>query len=194
MFPLPVLSVRPYFYGALVVVLIAAGVTIRWQYGTINQLKEDLYNAINANKTNQQTITKLIDEREKAVTTCEARLSAKDQLIKRLRSIDDLKPASHQVVSPTVGVVGIAVISGTDYILAALNGMLPGEGSSSDGLYSSGSPTSSAGADILPREVVGYCTDEVGARNLLKNIVLLRAWALDTAMILISMQTVTVQP
>ena len=187
MFPVLALSVRPYLYGAITLAVIAAGVTIKFQFDKIDKLKEDNIRAQEANKTNEKTITEILNERDSAITTCEARLSAKDTLIKRLRDIEVLRPSTVKPGSPVV--VGSSS-GGTDTVLDILERVLSGPTNSQDGVYSAVSTSSPGEARAVPGSLV-YCLDEVGAKNLLKNFTTLLAWAEDMRTILMSMQTGT---
>jgi len=90
----------------------------------------------------------------------------------------------------TYGGIGNEVQTGNNTgsgnpILDNLNGMFPDlREASGTGMHQSATdPASSAGPDILPGKLA-YCLDEVGAKDLLKNIIIMRNWGNGSAHIL----------
>ena len=191
-------SIKAYLYGGMAVIILGLGATIWIQSGKIDRLKAeikalqiDVATAVDANKSNQETMTDLREEIAKSGNLCEQRLHARDILNKKLRDIDNLSGGNHeQNGGVIVAGTGAGNTDGDNALLSALNGMLPGQGSGEDGVYKAVSAESTSGAALLPGQL-GYCIDEVNSKNLLKNVVLLRSWALDMQTILTSLQTGT---
>jgi len=179
-----------YLYGAIGVCILALGTYIYIQnmrisvyQADIKALKEDKQLCLSANSDTMATIAALKAERDKANSSCSARISKKDDVIKGLQNI--IAAGGHNAGTATV-----IAHAGVSAIIGILDGMLPGPSGSEDGIHSSPSTTSSGGT-TLPPGVVGYCVDEINAKNLAANIIMLRGWALDMQSTLISLQSST---
>lgn len=176
-------GLRPYLLGAIALCGIGIASTIYIQNARINHLKSevadlqgDVARAVTANKTNNETIQQLKAERDKAGASCRKRLADADATIAALHKIDETKGGRHD--NRQVGNSSMGGGAGTDDLLDALNGMLPGQGGSSDGICKAAGAPVSGGAGMVSGDVL-YCLDEVNAKNLLKDFLLCRAWALD---------------
>ena len=195
-------SIKAYLYGGMAVIILGLGATIWIQSGRIDRLKVEVAQlqtdktvCLSANVDNDRTIKELKSERVKANKLCEIRLA--DAYIKAdtLRKIDETKGGQHneQTGDGNMDSTGGGNSGGRDALLDLLNnGMLSGQGGGEDGVHKASGAERAGRAELLPGQL-GYCLDEVNSKNLLKNMVLVRSWALDMQTILTSLQTGTGQ-
>ena len=190
-----------YLYGAIAAALLSVAAYVVWQRAEIGDLevkveilRADLAKTVAANATCQRSVIEISRELDRNGVTCQVRLKVKDSTIRHLQDIIAAGGGCNATVSrpeqPRVDFVN----GGTNIpLLNILDGMLPGElqeGSSRDGIRPGESFPSSAGAEV-PSGVVVYCVDEMNAKALASNIIVLRAWSLDMQSILASYQTGT---
>ena len=184
-------------FGAVVVMIATVIGVIDYQRHAINKLRsenEQLYTSLrqeaSANLICQSTVTALLKARSQSQINCEQRLAEKNSIIDQFEIIDN---ATREVnyVQPEISKVDSSVHRNS--LITLLNGMLPevrSTSSDTNPIRVSGSAAVAAGTTVLPGELE-YCVGEVDAKNLLKNVVLLRAWANDMRLIFVSLSTGT---
>ena len=188
-----------YIYGAVIALILALSGATWYQSGVIEHLKgdsaqltADALKCAAANEDRRAVIVELVKARDKVVINCESRLAAKDTIIEQLRDIEIITGGCHgQNMGDGNG--GADNNSDIDHIGNALAGMLPmvpAGNSGSSGVHKADGAANTSGTYLLPGQLV-HCLDEVNAKNLLRNTILLRGWALDMQKILTSFQTGT---
>jgi len=185
---MPLLPLKTYLYAGVGVAVAGLGIYIYTQNMRIESYKKDIAAleqdkqvCLSANADTMATIASLKSERDRSITSCSARLSKKDDVIKGLQNI--IAAGGHNAGTATV-----IANAGVSAIIGILDGMLPEPSGSEDGIHSSPSTTSTTGATVSSG-FVGYCLDEVNAKNMAANIIMLRGWAFDMQTALISLQT-----
>ena len=197
--------IQKYLIYALAAALAASLIACGYYYLRCGSLKNQLGKAQQertnfeaAAKINKATADALQLERDNMTTRYTAQLATCQKKITGLQKIDTLSEVeTHETTTVTH--------SGNP-ILDALNGLFPALRTSdnSQGICQAAGPAPGAGADVLPGNVVPplpsrgegrgegwYCLDAVGAKNLLKNIFLMRGWGQESAEVLQSFQTGT---
>ncbi len=174
---------RFYITGAVLILIVALGAAVYVQHARNKNLSTELNQAQDANRTNDAAIKDLIAEREQSGRTCESRLSAKDDLIRRMQSIDALasnKGGKHETNNNRSVDLG-----GT--LLGALNGMYPAV-HSQDGVCPAAGLADAGGAGLVSRKIYYcFCSDD-DVRNLLKNYELEKGDRADLRTILDSLR------
>lgn len=183
-------QIKLYFAGGVLLALLALGATVYIQHGQKKVLRAELAQALDANKSNDNTIKELRAEISRTSREYERIIADKNQLIDTFQTIDKAKGGVNADQGKETARIEAAGGSG-DAVLDLLGRVLPA-GPGQGGECKAADPAASGGAPVVSGNVL-YCLDEVNAKNLMKDWALCRDWAQEGVRKLTSLQTGSVQ-
>ena len=176
-------TAKLYAAGAALLIILGLSAVVYVQHGQKKVLEAELAQALAANKTSDNTIQELKAEREKAGQSCAQRVAGKDRLIDELRRIRETKGGNDAKQGNRSSGNEVAAANSArsgDALLVLLNGMFPSSGADGNGVCQAADPAVAQGAAVVPGQVrYFFCSDE-DVRNLVSNVALCRAWALES--------------
>lgn len=175
-------TAKLYAAGAALIIILGLSATVYVQHGQKKVLRAELAQVRAANKTTDNAIQELKAEREKAGKSCAQQVAGKDRLIDELRRIRETKGGNDAKQGNGTSGNEVAAADSArsgDALLALLNGMFPTSAADGNGVCQAADPAVAGGAAVVPGQVrYFFCSDE-DVRNLVSNVALCKAWALE---------------